>query len=418
MRTLPWSRHRKDASIERGAHLSAKQHVAFLRQEFASMIKKGQWTVFPARLVRHMHKLRISPIGVVYQRDRRPRTIVDYSFCDVNEYTAPWAPYEAMQFGRALHRILRRILEAHPRFGPVHISKVDIDDGFYRVWLLPSDMPTLGVALPTTKGEEPMIGFPLALPMGWVNSPPYFTAATETIADLANAALVTTAKFPSHCLEAISETDPDSVADYQDPPSPSRAPPVSTAVPEDRIHEYSPRPVASHDVYVDDFLSLVQGGTRRRLQVKRSLLHALDSVFRGLDASDSLHRQEPASVKKISKEMGSGPPSSLSSAGSSIQSARRPSCHHIAWSAGRSSYRTSRAPSSASPPTNGSRSSESSAPCHLASRSQEGSSAPCNTRCASPRHDAFDSRRSSTTLWTTSGTWHERCRYAPHASAK
>jgi hypothetical protein len=130
MRTLPWSRQRKDAAINRGAHLSAKQHVAFLQQEFASMIKKGQWTVLPARLVRHMRKLRISPIRVVPQRDRRPRTIVDYSFCDVNEDTAPWAPSKAMQFGRALHRILRRILEVHPRFGPVYISKVDIADGF------------------------------------------------------------------------------------------------------------------------------------------------------------------------------------------------------------------------------------------------------------------------------------------------
>jgi hypothetical protein len=117
------------------------------------MIKKGQWTVLPVQLVRHMRKLRISPTGVVPQRDCRPRTIVDYSFCDVNEDTAPWAPAEAMQFGRALHRILRRILEAHPRFGPVYISKVDIADGFYRVWLLLSDIPTLGVALPTTNGE-------------------------------------------------------------------------------------------------------------------------------------------------------------------------------------------------------------------------------------------------------------------------
>jgi hypothetical protein len=204
------------------------------------MIKKGQWTVFPARLVRHMRKLRISPIRVVSQRDRQPRTVVDYSLCDVNEDTVPWAPSEAMQFGRALHRILRRILESHPRFGPVYISKVVIVEGFYRVWLLPSDIPTPGVALPTTKGDEPMIGFPLALPMGWVNSPPYFTVATKTIANLANAALATTANFPSHRLEAISETDPDSVAAYQDPPSPHRAPPVATAVPEDRIHEYSP----------------------------------------------------------------------------------------------------------------------------------------------------------------------------------
>jgi hypothetical protein len=147
-----------------------------------------------------------------------------------------------------------------------------------------------------------MIGFPLALPMGWVNSPPYFSAATKTIADLANAALANDTKFPTHRLDAIPETDPVAVADYQVPPPPqSRTPPVATTVPEDRVHEYNQRPVAAHDVYVDDFLSLVKGGKRYRLQVKRSLIHALDSVFRGLDPSDGPHRQEPTSVKKFLK---------------------------------------------------------------------------------------------------------------------
>jgi hypothetical protein len=63
-----------------------------------------------------------------------------------------------------------------------------------------------------------MIGFPLALPMGWVTSPPYFTAATETITDMANAALANDTKFPPHRLDSISESDPDSVVDYHDPP--------------------------------------------------------------------------------------------------------------------------------------------------------------------------------------------------------
>jgi hypothetical protein len=264
------------------------------------MIKKGQWAVLPARLVRRMRKLRISPIGVVPQRDRRPRTIVDYLFFDVNEEIAPWVPAESMQFGRAFHLLLRMVLEAHPRFGSVYISKVDIADGFYQVWLLPSDIPTLGVALPAHGTEEPMSGFPLALPMGWINSTPYFTAATETIADLANSSLSCKTKFPPHRLEGISETDPTSVAYYVDSPSPV-APSVATEVPEDRVHSYAQRPIAAHDLYVDDFLSLVQGGPKRRLQVKRSLLHALDSVFRGLEQSDDQHRQEPASVKKFLK---------------------------------------------------------------------------------------------------------------------
>jgi hypothetical protein len=54
-------------------------------------------------------------------------------------------------------------------------------------------------------------------------------------------------------------------------------------------------------VYVDDFLGMVQGGTRTRRRVKRALLHTLDTVLRPLDADDSPHRQEPASVKKIAK---------------------------------------------------------------------------------------------------------------------
>jgi hypothetical protein len=58
------------------------------------------------------------------------------------------------------------------------MCKIDITDGFDRVWLLPADTPKLGMVLPTMEGEEPLIGFLLALPMGWVNSPPYFCAAT------------------------------------------------------------------------------------------------------------------------------------------------------------------------------------------------------------------------------------------------
>jgi hypothetical protein len=79
-----------------------------------------------------------------------------------------------MQFGRALHGILCMILEAHPRFGPVYISKVDIADGFYRVWLLPSDIPTLGVALPIAGNEEPMSGFPFGTSDGMGQLPTLF----------------------------------------------------------------------------------------------------------------------------------------------------------------------------------------------------------------------------------------------------
>lgn len=96
-----------------------------------------------------------------------------------------------IQFGHAFDRIIRHILLADPGHGPVFLIRIDISDGFYRIDLSPEDIPRLGVVFPTEEGQEPLIAFPLALPMGWKNSPPVFSTATETIADLANRSLKT-----------------------------------------------------------------------------------------------------------------------------------------------------------------------------------------------------------------------------------
>jgi hypothetical protein len=206
-----------------------------------------------------------------------------------------------MQFGRALHRILRVILKAHPRFGPVYMCKIDISDGFYRVWMLPVDIPKLGAVLPTMEGEEPLIGFPLALPMGWVNSTPYFCAATEIICDLANTIIKAHNTFKVHPLDDVSETP---VPPQSPMPRSCAAPSKLMALPEAvrvPVADQATRPVASHDVYVDNFISMAQGYSKRRRQVKRSLFEALDSVFRPLLSTDHPDRQEPTSVKKMQK---------------------------------------------------------------------------------------------------------------------
>ena len=73
-------------------------------------------------------------MGVVPQRGQRPRIIVDYSFYGLNQDTIRLTPTEAMQFGRALERILHRIRTSNPHFGPVYLGKVDQSDGFYRLY--------------------------------------------------------------------------------------------------------------------------------------------------------------------------------------------------------------------------------------------------------------------------------------------
>ena len=203
--TEPWTPERVDAALQRGAHRSCQEHLEFLHEEFQDMLLKSQWVVLPAEDVADLPWLRISPPGVVPQRDRRPRWICDYTWSSVNQETVPLAPLEAMQFGHALDRILRELILADPALGPVQLLKLDISDGFYRIDLAIDDIPKLGVAFPTKPGEPKLVAFPLVLPMGWKNSPPIFSAATETIADLANQRMRRAGVPAAHPLDEAAE---------------------------------------------------------------------------------------------------------------------------------------------------------------------------------------------------------------------
>jgi hypothetical protein len=110
--TKPWTSAQRDAAIARGPHKSAHEYVDFLRDELADMVERATWVVLPYSHVRDLQSLRISPMGVVPQHERRPRPIVDYSYSGVNTDTVPLAPPEAMQFGRALERIVAQVVHS------------------------------------------------------------------------------------------------------------------------------------------------------------------------------------------------------------------------------------------------------------------------------------------------------------------
>lgn len=256
------------------------------------MIQKEQWIILPFSEVKDLPHLRISPPGVVPQRDRRPRWIVDYTFSGVNQDTAPIVPPDAMQFGHALERLLREILFSNPAHGPVYIIKIDIADGFYRIGVRPEDVPKLGVVFPTLPGQEPLVAFPITLPMGWKNSPPLFCTATETGADLANYHIRTNKCQATHPLDTLA-----TVQDVIHPTTERTQPPVS---PDPSLYQRQ-QPKAYTDVYMDDYLMLGQGNHSRLRQLRSTLMTAIDSVFRPLDEQDSSHRQEPISIKKLQK---------------------------------------------------------------------------------------------------------------------
>lgn len=280
----------KDVAMAYGSHGSTAGHISFVREELADFVRKGFFLVLPYEDVRHWKNLRLSPMGCIPQRGRRPRLIIDYTWSGVNPATVRLSP-DSMQFGRALPRLLQRIYEADPAHGPVHMLKVDLSDGFYRVWITESDIPKLGVALPPGPNGEQLVAFPLCLPMGWVESPPHFCAVTETVADLANDTL--------RLHRPVASSHPmDSLADSTPPTYPS----LAGAVPM-HLHGRPPRQgyLSYVDVYVDDFLGLSNGPPEERSRVRRALLEALDAVIRPLDEGDNSARKAPASIKKLAQ---------------------------------------------------------------------------------------------------------------------
>jgi hypothetical protein len=172
----------------------------------------------------------------------------------------------------------------------MYLFKLDIADGFYRVWVHPDDMAKLAVMFPHEAGEEPVLAFPLALPMGWVESPPCFCAVTETITYLANQRLRTgdlTSQI-NHRLDSDADTYTDDAPEpqwwTQEPDLPA-----------------SP-PLAQIDIYVNDFIGVAQGSHPFLERVRRTLFETVDEVLHPLEETDACaNREEPISVKKLRK---------------------------------------------------------------------------------------------------------------------
>ena len=289
LHTGPWGMDRLRLAAQRGSHRSAKDEVEFVCLEMMEFCEQGFWTVLPLQAALRLPHLRLSPLGVVPQRNRRSRLIVDYTYSGVNDETARLAPPEAMQFGKALKRVLSKLVHADPSYGPALLGKIDIADGFYRIGIQPRDIPRLGVILPSD-GAEPLVALPLSLPMGWVESPPYFTAVTETACDLMNTSLRHGETLPPHPLESLAATPPSATTS----PTGEKVPRLA------RMGSTMPRspPLAYGDVYVDDFILAAQT-KRHQTRVMRAALHSIDQVLRPLSAADGPHRKQPVSVKKL-----------------------------------------------------------------------------------------------------------------------
>jgi hypothetical protein len=202
---------------------------------------------------------------------------------------------DSIQFGAALLCFLQRLERAETHRGPIKLAKTDISDAFMRVWILLDTIPCLGAILPSYPDEEPLVAFSMILPMGWVDSPSYLCAVTETIANLANARFTTNDLAASnHGLNETARTLPTDAA-----PTPTTfhgVPPPTT-----RSQGPLKPPLNFTDVYMDDFLAASQLSSTALDQARSTLFESIDKILRPLLPTDNPHRKDPISIKKLLK---------------------------------------------------------------------------------------------------------------------
>ena len=165
----------KEADIRYGNHYSANKEAEFIHADLAEQAQAGHVAVLTLKAVNTLHNLWLSPVAVIPQMGRRPCLISDFTLIGINNVSKRSDPMEAMRFGGALQRILKQILTSDPRLGPVYLSKVELTDAYMRLWVRMEDVPSVAFLVPKKKSSNiQLVGSHLSLPMGYVDSAPYF----------------------------------------------------------------------------------------------------------------------------------------------------------------------------------------------------------------------------------------------------
>ena len=155
-----------------------------------------------------------------------------------------------MLFENTLKRIIRRILKADFSLGPVYLSRVDLTNVYMRLWLHMEDVPSLALLIPNNHiADTQLIGFHLALTIGYIGISTLFCATTEVATDMANNSILRRQAAPPYPLETEASSH---AADYTGAPTPSKDTRWYT------LPSYQQaKSLASVDVYLNNFIAVL-----------------------------------------------------------------------------------------------------------------------------------------------------------------
>ena len=292
-----WDMTTCDAAVERGPHPTAltAEAIELFAEDISYQEKAGFCQVFLWDELRRLQpkNLKISPVAVVPQVGRRGRIILDLSFPvyqevdgvmtiiqssvnDTTEIKAPTIPVK--EIGKVLHRLLHFMKMT--RAGKwILFSKLDISDGFWRLVVRKEDSFNFAFVLPQLPGQPTRIVVPSAVQMGWVESPSYFCAVTETARDITQHLINTNASLPAHKIEN------------------------SMTIPTVPLRARTDEPDSSIQVYVDDFVNATTQSTDETYvpKIRRASIHGIHSVFPETATTQHANGKEPISESKLKK---------------------------------------------------------------------------------------------------------------------
>ena len=331
-----WTMEQLDEAVAYGAHPSARDPIAAkaLCKETMEKVDKGfatvvRWSKMRRQLLAgQKHHTKVSPSAAIPHKSRLFRLLLDLSDKgqrrrgitekpSVNELTeATSGPNDSMdQLGTVLPRCIHAMATWPEADGPIKMTKLDIQDGFWRMDVEDSQQEQFCYVLHNPEEadpSDPLIVVPRALQMGWTKSPAFFCAATETGRDIAEY-LQSLDSLPEHPMEGhmIDPMTPGLVKPAALPPrgAPKPAPasrkrqrqsdldltlPMHPHKGHKGYTKFSERFRHLYEVFVDDFCSLSQTNNEDELRHhSRSLLHAIHQIFPPQEADD------PISYKKM-----------------------------------------------------------------------------------------------------------------------
>ncbi len=238
-------------------------------------------------------ELKVSPIAAIPHMSKEFCSILDLSFqlrlsnggvcSSVNDNAKKTAPAGTTdQLGKCLSRVIHAFVEADEN-AKIFMAKRDIKDRFWRMDSAEGEEWNFAYVLPQEDGKPITLVVPTSLQMGWVESPPYFGAATETSCDISTEYIETLVnslprhKFKKHVVEA----------------------PEYEALLE--MGKESDEFMYMVEVYVDDLMSLVIPVTREQHRhFANAIMHGIHNLFPP-DEDDS---NDPISEKKLKKGEG------------------------------------------------------------------------------------------------------------------